>query len=754
MNDKSQFDNIPSELKKLKQWVCWGGDKLPKNPKTGKNAKSNDPQTWADFDTAVKAIDKYLFDGIGFMFDKGYFGVDLDNSSDELNDEFISQLKSYAEYSKSGKGIHVICRGKLPKGRRRKGNIEMYDSGRYFIMTGNQIGDYDIRDCTEEIKPLHDKYLNTEKRETIQEQPQQPVQLTDDEVISKARNSKNGMLFQVLFSGNWENFYPSQSEADMALCNMLAFWTGKNEEQMDRIFRQSNLYRDKWDRKQSGTTYGHITILNAIQNTGAVYNPNDTNYLINKHGEVVKKSNKNYQLNDSGNAHRLVDNFYGLIKYNHENKNWIIWNGKRWKVDNTGEVRRLADRVIDEMKVEAFLEEDEDKQKEKLKNVNRAYSSRGKDAMIKEATHLSGVPVLNQDFDLDKDLLNTQSGILNLRNGELIPHNPEYFQSKITGCEYQEGEEPKRWLKFLDEVTDGDKELVRFIQKAVGYSMTGSVIEQCMFFLYGTGRNGKSVFLEVMSELMGLYGTHTQPETIMYKNQSGAGATSEIARLKGARYVTTIEPNEGVRLNEGLIKQLTGGDKVTARHLYGREFEFYPEFKLWLATNHKPIIRGTDEGIWRRIRLIPFTVKIPEHKVDKYLIHRLKKELPLILNWAYKGCQMWQKEGLDSPKAVQEATKEYRNEMDIVNSFIEDTIMEVEGHEEQAYDIYRVYSKWANENNEYEMSATKFGREFSKRYKRKRNSKGTAYLGIKLKDSHYTHKNKGKIVIGGDSHVS
>lgn len=730
------WSKVPQELKEKKQWVCWAGDKLPKNPYTGKNAQSNNPATWSDFDTAVNAVNKFLFNGIGFMFADGFFGVDLDNSTPELNKEFISTLKSYTEYSKSGKGIHIIAKGKLPAGRRRKGNIEMYDSGRYFIVTGNKIGKYGLRDATEEIIPLHKKYLSDEiERVVAGVETLERVELEDEELLRKARESKNGTLFQMLYSGNWEGIYQSQSDADLAFANMLAFWTGRDKEQMDRIFRRSQLMRDKWDEYRGKTTYGNITLEKAIQNTTSIYGYGDENSytLLNKDGVVStsKSAKKEYPLNDSGNARRLIDKYNGILKYNFDNKVWMIWNGKVWREDKTEEIKRLADQVIQEMKIEAFLEEDVNRQKDLLKNVNRAFSSRGKDAMIREAMHLKGVPVLNSDFDVDTDLFNTQSGILKLSTGEIIEHNPEFYQSKISNAKISH-DKPKRWLQFIDESFGKDNELKRFIQKAVGYTLTGSTEEQVAFFCYGTGNNGKSVFLNTISNIMGNYAAQTQAETILMRGSNQGQATSDIARLKGARFVTTVEPNEGVRLNEGLVKQLTGGDKVTARFLYGKEFEFEPEFKLWMATNHKPIIRGTDDGIWRRVRLIPFTIKVPEDKIDKRLTQTLREELSDILGWAIDGLRMWLKEGLGMPKSVVAATREYRNEMDVINNFLDNCVMEVPGHREKAIDIYNKYREWAKENNEYEMSNTKFGSEMAKRYDRKRHADGTYYYNLRL----------------------
>ena len=273
--------------------------------------------------------------------------------------------------------------------------------------------------------------------------------------------------------------------------------------------------------------------------------------------------------------------------------------------------------------------------------------------------------------------------------------------------------------------------MIHYVQKAVGHSLTGSTEEQCSFFCYGTGRNGKTTFLDTISAITGDYSMNIQPETLMVKNNT-SGANSDVARLKGARFVTSVEPNDGMRLNEGLVKQLTGGDKVTARFQYGREFEFTPEFKLWMGTNYKPIIRGTDVGIWRRIHLIPFSVQIPEDKVDKRLAYRLRQEFPGILRWAVEGCLLWQKEGLEQPTAVKDATKEYRAEMDVISAFLGACCTLDPKGREKASDLYQAYDKWATENNEYVMPSRKFGQEMGKRFRKIRPKNSFMYCGLTL----------------------
>lgn len=764
----NKYSAIPEELKRLPNWICWNAvydedrgkiKKLPVNPKTGGNAQSNNPDTWTDFYTAVKASEK--FSGIGFMFGNcEYFGVDIDGieneiamyksgDGDNIVSEFVHELQSYSEISQSGKGIHIICKGNLPKNGRRRGNVEMYETGRFFVMTGNSCSEYsEIKNCTESIKPLHSKYIGGGK-EPVPRVIRTMNFASANDIVKAAANAKNGDKFKSLYSGSYSTSeYASQSEADMALCQMLAFWTGCDADKMDAIFRQSGLMREKWDRQQSGSTYGALTIQKAIAGCTTVYNPKRYDYSIRSSekpngisaGEPVFDDEQanfqpNYTMDDMGNAQRFVDLFGDQIRYCYTDKKWLWYDSRKWCYDNEGMRERMADRAIEAMKAEAkfYIQADEEnggdmaKAFEKHMKKSRFYNSRI--SMLNMVQH--HVPVLPFQLDRYKMVLNTPSGVLNLKSGELKEHKPEYYLTKITPVEFSENAECPKWLEFLNEIFDGDKDLIRYIQKAVGYTLTGSTAEQCAFFLYGTGKNGKSTFLDIIRDVFGDYAANIQPETIMVKSNTGGNANSDIARLKGARLVTSVEPNEGVRINEGLLKQLTGDDPVTARKLYSEEFEFKPEFKLWIATNHKPIIRGTDTGIWRRIHMIPFTVQIPEEKVDKNLKHKLKAEMTGIFKWCVDGCLMWQREGLKMPKAVLDSVREYRREMDVISAFIEDKCQI--GGSVQSSVLYAAYSSWAEENNEYRMSATKFGLEMAKRFEKIKTSKGQIfYNGVSL----------------------
>lgn len=756
------YEKIPQELKALPNWICWDAvpdekrgkiKKVPINALTGGGAMSNNPSTWCDFDSAVKSSEKHS--GIGFMFGNcPYFGVDIDGKEEELEayqrgengniiSEFISTLQSYTEISQSGKGIHIICRGTLPKRGRRKGCVEMYEDGRFFVMTGNSCSEYcQITDCTESVKGLHEKYIGGGHEPQPRIKPTVNLN-TADQIIKAAAGAKNGGKFTALYSGDITG-YTSQSEADMAFCSMLAFWTGCDAGKMDVIFRSSGLMREKWDRAQSGSTYGALTIQKAIADCDKTYSPKAGGFSVNfkKSPQTSPDDAKEqagtrlYSFDDTGNAERFVDLFGEQVRYCYTDKRWLWYDGRKWCTDMTGTVKRLADKAVAcmaaEAKVYTQLDADEgtDMSKAFEKHMRSCRSNKSKNAMINEVMH--HVPILPAQMDRFKAALNTPGGVINLKDGTMSVHDPMNYLTKITAVEYSENADCPRWLAFLDDIFRGDKDLIRYVQKAVGYSLTGSTAEQCAFFLFGTGRNGKSTFIDIIRAIFGDYAANIQPETIMVRSNQSTAINSDIARLKGARLVTSVEPNEGVRLNEGLLKQLTGDDTVTARKLYGDEFEFKPEFKLWMATNHKPVIRGTDTGIWRRIHMIPFTVQIPEEKIDRRLKYKLSAELTGIFRWAVEGCLLWQQEGLKMPRAVLEEVREYRREMDVISAFVEDKCTVGKGLSVQSSALYAAYLRWADSGNEYKMSNTKFGLEIAKRFEKVKGRKYNYYSGLTL----------------------
>jgi P4 family phage/plasmid primase-like protien len=440
---------------------------------------------------------------------------------------------------------------------------------------------------------------------------------------------------------------------------------------------------------------------------------------------------------DLGNAERLVHHKGDILKYDPISKNWFIWDGKRWLDDKKQKIKLISKDVVRLIHGEALKEEDADKRKAIAQHAIRSESRARLEAMISLAE--AEVPVLPDEMDQDKWLFNCQNGVINLKNGELLPHDRKYLMNKISPVSYDSKADCPRWKQFLEDIMQDEEgnvkhELIEFLQKSIGYALTGDTSEQVLFFLYGIGKNGKSTFLDTIRHLLGDYAKQANTDSFTVKKSDAV--RSDLAGLKGSRLVAATESEEGARLAESLVKQLTGGEPIQTRFLYGNFFEFVPEFKIFFTTNHKPIIRGSDEGIWRRMRLIPFTVTIPEEKRDKTLPTKfLEEEISGILRWAVEGCLKWQKEGLGNPKEVQEATDSYRDEMDTIGNFLKD-YCNVNGDAKlYVSELYEKYCTWCEDGGEYTLSKQKINKKLEERgFKKKRDGNGIYFLGLRIKD--------------------
>jgi len=427
----------------------------------------------------------------------------------------------------------------------------------------------------------------------------------------------------------------------------------------------------------------------------------------NGHGRAPSPG---FNLTDLGNAARLVHRHGRNLRYCWLWRKWLVWDGKRWVKDDTGEVYRLAKDTVASIYEEAAAALDDEDRKALAKHAMRSEAG----ARIKEMVDLarSDVPVMPDELDASPDLLNTERGTIELRTGELREHRRQDLITKLAPVEYRPDATAGAWDAFLERVLPGE-ELRGFVQRASGYSATGDASEQCMFINHGGGANGKSTFQEAIAAALGDYAMRAPTEMLLTKRSGGI--PNDIARLKGSRFVASSETEEGRRLAESLIKDLTGQDTVTARFLWAELFEFTPTHKLWLSTNHKPEIRGTDNAIWRRIRLIPWTVTIPPAEQDKQLSTRLRGELPGILAWIVRGCLEWRREGLRAPDEVRRATGAYRAEMDVLAGFLAECCELDTGHWEYAKDLYECYKRWCDENGERPEPQRKFGGRLGER---------------------------------------
>jgi putative DNA primase/helicase len=434
---------------------------------------------------------------------------------------------------------------------------------------------------------------------------------------------------------------------------------------------------------------------------------------------------------DYTNALAFVAAHGGTLRYCYPWKAWLVWTGSHWQRDTSGEVMRLAKQTIKRLARRVEHLEDEKKIAALMAHIKSSLSTAKLKAMLESAQSEPGIAVQPDELDRDIWLLNCTNGTLDLRTGALRPHAQDDLLTKCLPFPYEPARECPQWLHFLEKAMHGSAELIAFIQKALGYSLTGSTREQCFFLLHGPTKTGKSTFATIAKALLGPYGTQAEMSAFLHKDRETV--RNDLADLAGMRLVCAIETDEGKRLAEALIKQLTGGtDTIKARFLFEEYFEYRPQFKIFLATNHKPKVTAADDAVWERIRLIPFTVQIPKDERDKQLEEKLRAELPGILAWAVRGCQTWQHaDGLGEPTAVVEATQQYRDEMDDIGQFLDTCLVgDPAIYKTQATVLFKAYQQWGGKQCETQHA---FGKALGDRgHESKRRGSGYFWLGIGL----------------------
>jgi putative DNA primase/helicase len=419
-------------------------------------------------------------------------------------------------------------------------------------------------------------------------------------------------------------------------------------------------------------------------------------------------------LTDLGNAERFIRDHGDHVRYVAPWRSWLEWDGHRWRRDETCAIERRAKETVRTIWGESGKGGDKETRAAIAKWAEKSEAIGRVRAMVEMARAEPGIALTPASFDQHPFLFVAANGTLDLTTAQLRAHRPTDLLTKMSPVAFDPEAPCPTWEAFLEKVFDGNRELISYLQRAIGYSLTGDTREQCLHVMHGAGQNGKSTFLDVLAHVLGDYAVQADFATFLDR-QMGDGPRNDIARLNGARLVRSVEVGEGKRFNEPLIKVLTGDDIVAARFLYSEAFEFRPTFKLWLAANHKPVIRGADLGIWRRVRLVPFTVTISEAEKDDTLKGRLMAEAPGILAWAVAGCLLWLEHGLRAPDIVRAATQEYRSESDVIGGFLDDCCELAPGLEVPSGELYAAYRQWAERGGEYVLSQTSFGRRIDER---------------------------------------
>lgn len=397
------------------------------------------------------------------------------------------------------------------------------------------------------------------------------------------------------------------------------------------------------------------------------------------------------------------------LRYLPDRAHWRRWDGKRWAFARDVDLVAAAKETADDWLVDASIEDDPRRRRDLLDWARRACSIGKLNTMVELAKSEPIVWTPSEKFDINPALFNTASGTVDLSSGEAHAHDPADYITKLSPVPYDVDAKAPRFIRFIDEVFANNMELIGFVQRAAGYSMTGHTREHCFIVAHGQGGNGKGALMRALGLVAGDYGSTAQIETFTAKRPNAAQATPDLAALAGLRFLTAGEADAGVKLSEGLVKSLTGDDPITCRNLNEGLFTYRPQFTLWLHVNHRPSIRGVDAGIWRRVRLVPFDVSF-EGRADKELDAKLAAEAPGILAWAVRGAREWFANGLGSADAVSSATADYRDECDVLAPFLE---MKFETNPKGQVTRKRVvtlYQAWCEQNGEEPVKTTTFYR--------------------------------------------
>lgn len=760
MSAKVNFVNIPQELKNNASFCVWKLEKrrgkptkVPYNPRTGQLAKTNDPSTFSDFGTAMKAYAMGGWDGIGYRVSEGIGAIDIDHCIREdgsLNDVAASILAflpdAYFEKSPSGTGLRGFFRLSPDFAydktvyyiNNRQHGLEVYLPGvtnRFVTVTGDEFRAGTVTRNDEALQNLLDTFMK--RKAQVSNRTVEPCSyLTDEQVIEHVSRSESGEKFKALMDGRWEEGYDSQSDADMALVSILAFWCGNVEEQIDRIFRTSGLFRDKWDRQTGDSTYGQITIRNAVSTNDTIYTPirdtesaetdfedldeadtlpsfePDLSKVTLTLEEMQPHTNPRYQRDEIGIGYAFADYFKPIARFDRERGIWYVFDGKVWQPDeNALAVAELAKRLADRLYTFALQIKDEDTRNRYIKRVQKLQMRKNRRTMIEDAK--SVYPVPHSIFDRNTDLFNCQNGTLNLTTGEFKDHDPADFLTLMSGITYNPDATCDRWISFISEVMCSDADLAAYLQKALGYALTGDTSLECLFILYGaTSRNGKGTTMETFLKIMGDYGKTSNPEMLSTKfgNTNASGPSEEIARLAGVRFVNISEPEKKITFNAALVKRMTGNDTLNARFLHENSFDFKPNFKIFINTNYKPSVSDMTLFYSNRLKLIPFKRHFEEHEQDKGLKNFFSEpaNLSAIFNWCYEGYKRFKSSDLADPQAVISATKEYQEESDRIGQFVDAWLEEGEAYEVRTSAAYKLYGEWCDKYGYRKENSTNF----------------------------------------------
>lgn len=689
---------IPQCLQVLaseRRWVAWRWEK--RNGKRTKPpicvrddcpsryARNNDPDTWAMLPEAIQAVESGGLDGIGLqLLDlNGFAAIDLDNVRDPSDGSIlpwvqkqIEECASYVEITPSGRGLRILGQvsPQFPPTHTTErvhpdgGKFEVYANtatGRFITVSGDRLP-HSPDLLTDIDDPLHlllslgtkhsEEFTNATDTDPAILAAFEALSRPLQQMISHTTGADRSVQFQQIVNSLYQQV-PKATALDLlrAFPNGPAGkYKGRLEDEFDRSWRKAE-QRDS--RQRSGATRD-------------------------------ADADKDDDITEDAVARLFTARHGKELRYDHERESWIRWPGDRWERDRTQWALFRCRKLAQEMSRGAG------------KRTRRTTGRAGFVAGAERLARADPVHAVTQEiWDHDPLLLGVPGGVIDLRTGYLGPADPEQYITRKTGVAPVDSQTCPRWKAFLAEATGGDDDLIAYIQRLVGYSLTGETREHMLAFFYGPGGNGKSVFVNTICGILGDYAATAPMDT--FTTSRGERHPTELAMLRGARLVTASETEEGRAWAESRIKQMTGGDRITARFMRQDFFTYTPQFKLLIIGNHKPVLRSVDDAARRRFQIVPFTHK--PHKPDPYLEEKLREEWPGILRWAINGCLAWQSLGLVPPAVVRSETEAYFGAQDLVGQWIEEECVTAPGnagHWEAIgvlFESWRAYSEAAGE---------------------------------------------------------
>lgn len=736
-----RFDTIPLVLKDEGLWCCWRYEerngkhtKIPHNPRTGGRAQSNNQQTFGRFSVAQDAYRRGGYDGLGLGVFPPVAAIDIDNCVTDDGEisamalDIIEMCHSYTEYSPSGHGVRILLT--VPNGfvydkqeyyiNNQARGLEVYVSGntqKFVTVTGNVIEAAPVADGTQVLQEVCKKYMrrNREKAQKHQPRPVNGCKYPCDDILSV------GMERDPQLANYWRGSFPmeNESERDAALMARLLYWLDGDIDRAIRYFMESPFVAGKDEhhrRKLERDDYLHRTAENVMPERTAHDDRDEYRRRliqaapvhVNTDGGLVERLKqmqpaKNYSWDDKGMGNLFADVFRDKCRFNSTAKEWYFYNGSVWAIDaGAMHVARMAKDLADALVIYCTTIQDEREKTDYLKIAVKYGQLRCRETMIKDARDRHYIS--QADLDGNLNLFNCQNGTYNLRTGEFGPHNPNDLLSKISNVIYDPLAKAPTFEKFVSDVMQDDASKILYLQKIFGYALTGDTELETCWFLYGsTTRNGKSTLVETIAHMMGGSGGYAcamSPQSLAQRqNKDTRQASGDIARLDGCRFLNASEPPKRMLFDVALLKTLLGRDSITARHLYEREFEFVPRFKLVINTNYLPLIQDDTLFSSGRVNVITFDRHFEPQEQDRGLKDKLKNpaEISGIFNWCIEGLKLYRELGADPPASVLNATAEYRQNSDKTGNFISECLKPSEKNC-SAGEVYMRYAKWCEEN--------------------------------------------------------